>query len=91
MEFTIKSGDLAEQKTACLILGVFEKRKLSDPAEAIDNADRLWCPETNELYPATGGAEANPAREPDTRYERFLDVYRAVRQADPYAQQRQQQ
>ena len=36
MEFKIKSGDLAEQKTSCLILGVFEKRKLSGPAETID-------------------------------------------------------
>jgi leucyl aminopeptidase len=38
MEFKIKSGDLARQKTPCLILGVFEKRKLSGPAEAIDKA-----------------------------------------------------
>jgi leucyl aminopeptidase len=38
MEFKIKSGDLARQKTACLILGVFEKRKLSGPAETIDKA-----------------------------------------------------
>ena len=38
MEFPIYSGDLATQKTACLILGVFENRKLSAPAEAIDQA-----------------------------------------------------
>ena len=38
MEFKIKTGDLAKQKTPCLILGVFEKRKLSKPAEAIDEA-----------------------------------------------------
>jgi len=38
MEFKIKSGDLAKQKTPCLILGVLEKRKLSEPAEAIDKA-----------------------------------------------------
>ena len=38
MEFKIKSGDLARQKSPCLILGVFEKRKLSGPAEAIDKA-----------------------------------------------------
>jgi leucyl aminopeptidase len=38
MEFKIKTGDLAKQKTPCLILGVFEKRKLSGPAEAIDKA-----------------------------------------------------
>lgn len=38
MEFTIKSGDLAQRKTACLILGVFERRKLSNPAKAVDEA-----------------------------------------------------
>ena len=38
MEFKIKSGDLAKQKTPCLILGVFEKRKLSVPARAVDDA-----------------------------------------------------
>jgi len=38
MEFKIKHGGLAGQKTPCLILGVFEKRKLSKPAEAIDKA-----------------------------------------------------
>jgi leucyl aminopeptidase len=38
MEFKIKSGDLAQQKTPCLILGVFDKRKLSGPAETIDKA-----------------------------------------------------
>jgi len=38
MEFKIKHGDLAGQKTPCLILGVFEKHKLSAPAEAIDKA-----------------------------------------------------
>lgn len=38
MEFKIKTGELAEVKTPCLILGVFEKRKLSGPAEAVDQA-----------------------------------------------------
>ncbi len=38
MEFKIKTGDLARLKTPCLILGVFDKRKLSGPAEAIDKA-----------------------------------------------------
>lgn len=38
MEFKIKTGDLAELQTPCLILGIFEKRKLSGPAEAVDKA-----------------------------------------------------
>ncbi len=38
MEFKIKSGDIAKQKTPCLILGVFENNKLSGPADAVDKA-----------------------------------------------------
>ncbi|MCK7576322.1 MAG: leucyl aminopeptidase [Chromatiales bacterium] len=38
MEFKIKTGDLATHKTPCLVLGIFEKRKLSGPAERIDAA-----------------------------------------------------
>jgi leucyl aminopeptidase len=38
MEFTIKSGELAAQKTACLVLGVFDRRGLSAPAQIIDKA-----------------------------------------------------
>ncbi len=38
MEFKIKSGDLARHKTSCLILGVFEKCKLSASAEVVDKA-----------------------------------------------------
>ncbi len=38
MEFKIKTGELAKQKTPCLVLGVFDKRKLAGPTEAIDEA-----------------------------------------------------
>jgi len=38
MEFKIKTGDIAKHKTPCLVLGVFEKRKLTPAGEAIDKA-----------------------------------------------------
>jgi len=38
MQLKIVGGDLAQAKTPCLILGVFDKRKLSQPADAIDKA-----------------------------------------------------
>ena len=38
MEFKIKTGDLAGYKTPCLVLGVFEKRKLTPAGEALDQA-----------------------------------------------------
>lgn len=37
MEFFVKSGNPEKQKTGCLIVGVFESRKLSAPAQQIDD------------------------------------------------------
>ena len=42
MEFSIKSGNPEKQRTACLILGVLEKRKLSGPARAVDDASKKF-------------------------------------------------
>ncbi|GBG13554.1 leucyl aminopeptidase [Novimethylophilus kurashikiensis] len=38
MEFSIKNGNPEKQRNACVIVGVFEHRKLSDAAGAIDRA-----------------------------------------------------
>ncbi len=38
MEYSIKTGDPAQQRTACLILGVFSRRQLSPLAEQVDKA-----------------------------------------------------
>ena len=38
MDFRTKTGDIAKHKTPCLVLGVFEKRKLAPTAEIIDHA-----------------------------------------------------
>ena len=38
MEFSIKSGSPEKQRSACVVVGVFESRKLSVPAEVVDNA-----------------------------------------------------
>lgn len=45
MEFSIKSGSPEKQRTACVVVGVFEPRKLSLPAELIDNASRGYLSE----------------------------------------------
>jgi len=37
MEFCVKSGNSDKQRTACLIVGVFEPRRLSMAAEKLDN------------------------------------------------------
>ena len=38
MEFSIKSGSPEKQRSACVVVGIFEPRKLSAAAEVIDNA-----------------------------------------------------
>jgi leucyl aminopeptidase len=40
MEYSIKSGDPSKQRSACLVLGVFSKRKLSVSAESVDRASK---------------------------------------------------
>ena len=37
MEFSIKSGSPEKQRSACIVVGVFEPRKLTGPAELIDS------------------------------------------------------
>jgi leucyl aminopeptidase len=38
VEFSIKSGSPEKQRSACVVVGVFESRKLTLPAELLDNA-----------------------------------------------------
>ncbi len=40
MEFSIKGGDLSKHKTDCVIVGVFESRKLAHAATALDKASK---------------------------------------------------
>jgi hypothetical protein len=67
----------------------------SIPRAIIDDPRLDWNPVTNEVRPApadtieragaTPLAAADPAREPDTRYERLLETFHAARLADPYS------
>ena len=68
----------------------------SIPAIVVDNPRVDWQPVANVVTASTeddgGGAGRDPgpggpsaAREPDTRYARLLDVYRAARRTDPYS------
>jgi leucyl aminopeptidase len=40
MEFSIKSGSPEKQRSACIVIGVFEPRKLTAPGELIDQASK---------------------------------------------------
>jgi leucyl aminopeptidase len=45
MEFSIKSGSPEKQRSGCVVVGVFEGRKLSGPAQAIDAASGQYLAE----------------------------------------------
>jgi hypothetical protein len=64
------------------------------PAAVIDNPAVDWNPFTNAVKPATvndsdkprsSSQAMTPAAELDTRYEKLLNIFNAVRQADPYS------
>jgi len=40
MEFSIKSGSPEKQRSACIVIGVFEPRKLTSPGELVDQASK---------------------------------------------------
>lgn len=40
MEYHVKSGDPSKLRTACLVLGVFNRRQLTGPAKQIDQASK---------------------------------------------------
>ncbi len=79
---------LAKQR---MILRVIERIVRQEiPEAAIDNPEVLWAPDTNKIWSydaktSAPGSVLEARREPDTRYDRFLDVFRAVRLADPYS------
>jgi hypothetical protein len=58
------------------------------PEIVIDNPDVTWSPQTNEVLPfgdVVFDESPSQAREPDTRYERLLAVFRAARRIDAYS------
>jgi len=64
------------------------------PAAVVDNPHLDWAPFANTVTaaavqdsdrPAPADRAVGDAREPDTRYDRLLGIYHAVRLADPYS------
>jgi leucyl aminopeptidase len=45
VEFSIKSGNPEKQRTACVVVGVFEAKKLSLPAELLDKTSNGYISE----------------------------------------------
>jgi len=80
------SAGLARQRMIQRVMERIVRQEI--PAAVLDNPDVLWDPETNAVRPAEGseaGGRDLAAREPDARYAALLNVFHAVRQADPYS------
>jgi leucyl aminopeptidase len=45
MEFSIKSGSPEKQRTGCVVVGIFDNRKLTQAAQAIDTTSRKYISE----------------------------------------------
>jgi hypothetical protein len=85
------AGGLEKQR---LIQKVMERIVTQEiPLAVINNPLLDWTPETGAVAPSPvkdaepppgARAEASAAREPDTRYRIWADVFRAERLADPY-------
>jgi hypothetical protein len=90
-DYTDAQTGLAKQRTIQQVMERIVTQTI--PKVVIDNPTVDWNPFTNTVKPATVSdsdrpardATATNAREPDTRYERLLNVYKAVRLADPYS------
>jgi leucyl aminopeptidase len=55
MEFSIKSGSPEKQRSGCVVVGVFEGRKLSTSADAIDGASNGYVSEVLRKGDLEGG------------------------------------
>jgi hypothetical protein len=66
------------------ILAVMERIVRQEiPLEVIDNPDFLWSPQTNQVW-TLENEPIELEREPDTRYRKLLDMFHAMKAADPY-------
>lgn len=76
MEFSIKSGSPEKQRTACVVVGIFEARKLSMPAELLDNAARGYLSDLLRRGDMEGklGSTLLLHKVPGTEAERILLV-----------------
>lgn len=73
-------GGLKRQRLIYSVMQRIVRQEI--PAEVIDNPQVVWDPVRNLVL--KDGKWQPAEREPDRRYEHWLEVFRAVRRADPY-------
>ncbi|MEK7316861.1 MAG: hypothetical protein AAB011_11810 [Candidatus Eisenbacteria bacterium] len=79
------AAGLEKQRLIQKIMERIVRQEIPDAVRA--NPELHWTPDTNEVKPADGSPVRSDqsAREPDTRYQRLLDIFHALRAIDPYA------
>jgi hypothetical protein len=76
-------GDLSELPKQKMIYDVMKRIILQDiPKQVINSNKYQWNPNTNKVYES--GKEVSFVNEPFTRYEKLLNVFKAMRMVDPY-------
>ncbi|HET8538798.1 MAG TPA: hypothetical protein VFL83_02880 [Anaeromyxobacter sp.] len=86
-----QEGGLARQRVIAKAMERIVTQAI--PASVVNDPAVDWNPFTNEVRPAPpdtveqggGRGHAPTAREPDTRYARILDNFRAAKAADPFS------
>jgi hypothetical protein len=73
---------LERQRTILQVMERIVRQEIPDAV--IDSPDYFWKPSTNEVS-SVDGSEFDAVREPDTRYERMLGVFRALKAVDAYS------
>jgi hypothetical protein len=54
------------------------------PECVVNNADYIWQPYSNNVQDIRGSKEQKCGREPDTRYQKIIDIFHAMQQVDTY-------
>ena len=54
MEFSVKSGNPEKQRTACVVVGIYEPRRLSVAAEQLDKASDAYHTARKRLVEGKG-------------------------------------
>lgn len=54
------------------------------PECVVNNADYIWHPFSNNVQDIKGSKNQECGREPDTRYQKIIDIFHAMQQIDTY-------
>lgn len=78
-ELKVDYNDQEKQEMIYRVMQRFVRQEI--PQEVINNPDPIWYPYSNKVESKKSKVEN---REPDTRYQKILDIFHAMQQVDAY-------